>query len=84
MNPDNILPRRSSDPLRFLYSGETWLEWACELYAHTLFELELSPDAWVACFGTSHPGPGYTRTLEAQRTRLRWEIGQTDPLMGPE
>lgn len=74
--PWDITPRFAADPLRLRRDDEPWVDWATELLAHTLAELELSPTAWAAHFGKSHPGPTYTGVLEAQRRRLIREITQ--------
>jgi len=69
----DIQPKLSSDPLRSR-AGEPWLDWAAELYAHTLSELAMTPETWAAYFGQRHPGDGYAKTLQAQELRLRSEI----------
>jgi hypothetical protein len=74
MNPANIKPALSAEPLRTRRQGEPWLDWARELYAHTLAELEMSPEAWAAHFGSAHPGAGYTKVMEAQKRRLARDI----------
>lgn len=70
----NIKPALSFDPLRHRRDDEPWIDWASELYAHTLAELMMDYQSWQTHFGFRHPGPGYTATLKAQELRLSLEI----------
>lgn len=71
-----IAPSLAAEPMRHRRSGETWLSWACEGYAHTLAEIELAESdrkGWVRLFGW-WPGPEYMRCLIAQRDRMATDI----------
>lgn len=70
MDLDNVEPALSADPLRFRRDDEPWLDWATELYRHTLAELALSDAEWAAHFGKPHPGPGYAKKLLGQKLHL--------------
>jgi len=55
---------------------ETWLEWACESYAHSLAEIELAEDdrqKWERLYGR-WPGPEYMRCLIVGRDRMAADI----------
>lgn len=45
--------------------GELWTVWARRQLQTKEDELALSREAWEAKFGMHHPGPGYTKTLQA-------------------
>jgi len=71
--PD-IKPCLSPAPLRKMGHKEPWLDWATEMYAHTLAELEMSQAEWEAHFKIPWPGDGYRKTLETQARCMGSEI----------
>jgi len=71
---NDLTPLLAAEPLRFRRDDEPWLDWATELYRHTLAELAMTEGAWSAHFGKPHPGPGYTKTMQAQKLRLERDI----------